>query len=98
MLAEVKGKNRVRTTVWVLILDENGAPVGGATVQGAWSGATTGGDTVVTTNGEGVARFRSSWVKTGGTFTFTVNDVAKSEYLYESEANVETSDSVTLIR
>jgi len=79
--------------VTVRIVDVFGAPVVGAAVDGAWSGAvsgTVGGST----DGTGEITFTSPQTKSGGTFTFTVNNVEEPGYLYAPEDNVETADSV----
>ena len=79
--------------VTVRIVDVFGAPVVGAAVDGAWSGAvsgTVGGST----DGTGEITFTSPQTKSGGTFTFTVNNVEEPGYLYAPEDNAETADSV----
>jgi len=77
----------------VSILDSSG--VSGATVSGSWSGAysaTVSG----TTGSDGQVIFVTNSVKGGGKFTFTVNNVTKEGWLYDSGTNVETWDSITL--
>lgn len=79
----------------VPILDSSGNPVAGATVEGYWSGAYSGNVSEITsTNGE--VTFETKWVKGGGEFTFTVDGVTKKDWSYDSSANVETSDSITV--
>ncbi len=80
--------------VTVRIVDEFNAPVVGAAVNGTWSGAvsgTVGGNT----DGAGEITFTSPQNKTGGTFTFTVNNVEGAGYLYVPGDNVEVQDSIT---
>jgi hypothetical protein len=48
-----------------------------------------------TTGSEGKVMLESSVKKDGGTFTFTVTNVTKLEYIYNSSLNVETSDFIT---
>lgn len=82
----------------VTIVDAAGRPVSGATVSGHWSGATTDSDSGVT-NGSGQVTLQSDYVKrasSGTMFTFTVDKVELSGWTYDSAANVETSDSITV--
>ena len=97
--SKVAGRN---TFVWaiaaVTIVDGSGSPVEGATVSGHWENATTDSDTG-TTDANGQVSLQSDQVKTppsGTTFTFVVDSVAKDGWTYDSSANVETSDSITL--
>jgi hypothetical protein len=82
----------------VTIVDESGTPVESATVSGQWSGVTKDKDSGVTnTNGEVSLKSDKARNPAGGaTFTFTVGDVAKAGWTYDSNANVETSDSITV--
>ncbi|MBU1428403.1 carboxypeptidase regulatory-like domain-containing protein, partial [bacterium] len=88
----------VNAIATVTIYDANNTPVEGATVSGQWSGATTDSDSGVTdTNGQ--VSLESDKVKnppSGTTFTFTVNDVIKDGWTYDSGANSETSDSISI--
>jgi hypothetical protein len=82
----------------ISIVDENGTPVEGATVSGKWSDTTSDIDSG-TTKANGQVSLRSDKVKnpkSGTTFTFSVDDVAKAGWEYNSTANVETSDSITV--
>jgi hypothetical protein len=81
-----------RATVW--IKDQNTANVSGATVTGSWSGA-TGGSSSGSTGADGKVTLTSKSVKGGGTFTFTVTNVAATGYTYNPSMNIETSDSIT---
>ena len=75
------------------ILDSSGNPVVGATVSGHWSGITSDSDSGVTdANGQYTARSDISKVKLPGTFTWTIDNVEKSGWSYNSTANDETSD------
>ena len=93
------GPNKFYTAIaTVTIVDGNDAPVGGATVYGTWSEATSDTDSGVT-NDIGIVSLESNKVKnppSGKTFTFSVDDVEKVGWTYDSNANVETSDSITV--
>ena len=94
------GKNIfVNAIATVTIVEENEAPVEGAIVSGHWSGATTDTDSGLT-NENGIAILKSDKVKKHKnkkiTFTFTVENVSKDGWTYDSNANVETSDSITV--
>ena len=81
----------------VTIVDASDSPVEGAAVSGQWSGATSDSDLGVT-DASGQVSLKSDSVKnpSGTTFTFTVDDVAKAGWDYDSEANVETSKSINV--
>ncbi len=90
------GGNRTRGTAVVLVHDDTGAAVSGATVSGDWSGLTSGPVSAVTGT-DGRATLQSKWVRNAnGTFTFTVTDVAAAGYAYNPSLNVETSDSISV--
>jgi len=90
-----KGNIWCKATAIIPILDSSGLGVAEATVSGSWSGAYT--ESVSgTTRTDGKVTFSTKYVKGGGTFTFTVTDVSKEGWIYNSTANVETSDSITL--
>lgn len=81
----------------VTIVDADGVPVSGAMVYGQWSGATSGTDSGVT-DSSGQVTFKSDSLRkppSGITFAFTVTNVVKDGWTYDSSANVETSDSIT---
>ena len=83
-------------TATVKIVDATGALVSGANVSGTWSGLTDDSDSYSTDN-NGVVALDSDSVKNAhGTFTFTVDDVAKNDWTYISSANEEASDSITV--
>ena len=82
----------------VTILDEGDLPVEGATVSGHWSEATSDSDSGVT-GADGKVSLESDKVKdapSGTTFAFTVDNVVLSGWTYDSSANTETSDSITV--
>ena len=85
-------------TAMVTIVDAESNPVAGAMISGHWSGATSDSDSG-TTNSSGRVTFASNRVwgtASGTTFTFTVDSVTKSGWTYDTSANVETSDSITV--
>ncbi|MBU4376167.1 MAG: discoidin domain-containing protein [Candidatus Omnitrophica bacterium] len=76
------------------IVDSNGQPVSEALVSGHWTGLTTDNDSAVT-NSTGLVRCDSDKTKKSGTFIFTVDNVSKSGWTYDSASNVEVSDSIS---
>jgi protein phosphatase methylesterase 1 len=87
------GSGRYNATASVLVRDQNGNPVSGATVTGNWSNAVTG--TVSgTTAANGRVTLTSATKKNGGTFTFCVSGITASGATYSSASNVETCDSI----
>jgi len=93
------GRNKfTRALATVTIFDANNNPVAGATVYGSWSGATSDTDSGVT-DGAGVVILVSDEVKnapSGTTFNFTMDDVVKLGWTYDSDSNEETKDSKTV--
>lgn len=84
-----------RAEAVVTILDAGGNPVEGATVYGHWSGITSG-KVYGLTDVNGRVTLKSRFLfNASGTFTFTVDDVAKEGLTYDPSANKETSDSIT---
>ncbi len=78
----------------IKILDSNGKPISDALVSGYWRGLTKDTDLVVT-NSSGLARCDSDKTRNSGAFIFTVDNVSKSGWTYDSASNVETSDSIS---
>ena len=81
----------------VTIVDADGAPIGGATVEGHWSDATDDTDSGLT-DANGEVALNSDKVRnapSGTVFTFTVDDVSLTEWAYNQTANVETSKSIS---
>ena len=78
----------------VPILDSSDKPVDGATAEGHWSGAYSSNTVSGTTSNDGKVTFDTKWVKGGGMFTFTVDNVLKEGWTYNESANIETSDSI----
>lgn len=86
-------RNRWKATAQVIIVDSSDTPIKEAVVYGTWSGDVSG-SVSKTTNRRGKVKITSDRVSGGGTFTFTVTDVVKSGYVYDSASNGETSDFI----
>ncbi len=84
------GKNTfTKAVAAVTVVDGSGNPVGGATVYGQWSGATSDADSGIT-GSNGIVTLESDEVKSassGTTFTFTVTDVVLPGWTYEGVNN-----------
>lgn len=91
----IQGPNTsTKAIATVTIVDSSNNPVSGATVYGQWSGL-TGDSDEGTTDGSGQVSLESDKVKNAcGWYVFCVTDVAKTGWIYDSEENVETCDSV----
>jgi len=76
----------------VTIVDIDGSPVAGAWVYGHWMGPP--GDVQGATDGDGKVSFLSARGWGRRTFTFTVDNIVKSGYIYNPALNRETSDSI----
>ncbi len=83
---------RYRGQAIVAVVDEDGLPLGGVAVDGAFSGDWNGGLSA-TTAGDGQAAFETPPVKNGGDWTFCVDNASADGWTYDSAANVETCDS-----
>lgn len=77
----------------VLIKDNTGSVVPGATVSGQWTGAVSGTSTG-TTGADGKVILQSPSKRNGGTFNFCVTNVTCSGFTYDSALNVETCDFI----
>jgi serine protease len=88
-----KGKNW-SATVTITALDQNNAAVSGVVVTGSWSGAKTG-TASCTTGTNGACAVSTGNMSSGTSVTFTVTDLAKSGYTYNSAANAISSLTVT---
>jgi len=84
-----------RAKAVVTILDSEGNPVENAVVYGHWSGSVSG-EVSAQTNELGQVSFWSPWAWGWRrlTFTFTVDNVVLDGYTYDSDLNVETSDTI----
>jgi subtilisin len=88
----------VRARATVKIVSSDGQPVEGAIVYGEWSGAVTG-RVSATTDSSGKVTFTSARVRSPSsatTFTFCVTEVVKDGWIYDSDANVESCDSISV--
>jgi len=85
----------IKAVATVTIFDAGGNPVDAATVQGHWSGAASDTDTGLT-DADGKVTLESDQVKSGTTFTFTVDDIVKLGWIYDQGANIETDDSIAV--
>jgi len=95
MSTKTAGPN-VNGIATITVVDVDDVFVEGAAVSGHWSGLTGDSDSGVT-NSNGSVSLRSDKKKNvSGTFTFTVDDITKDGWTYDSEANVETKDSITV--
>ena len=86
VVAEGKGKN-VNGKVTVVIVDENSAPVDGATVTGDWSGLTMEQGVQFQTGSDGSGSVKSGKVNTSssGEFKFTVTIVSKAGFSWDGD-------------
>ena len=73
----------------VQIVDTDGSPVEGATINGQWSGGASDND-LFTTGSDGWGTTNSNWRWGDATFTFCVTNVSKEGWSYDPEANVVT--------
>jgi subtilisin family serine protease len=95
MSSKTAGPNRSGIAV-VTIKDTDGNLVEGATVSGTWSGDDSGLDSGVT-GADGTVSLESGKARqANATFTFTVNNVIKSGYTYDSSLNNATSGTITV--
>jgi subtilisin len=78
----------------VTVVDADGDQVEGATVLGNWSGLTGDSDAGTTDANGNVALVSDRVKRASGTFTFTVDNVTKDGWGYNSTANEETSDFI----
>jgi len=81
-----------KVTSTITIEDQDGQAAKDALVSGSWSGAVSS-SVSAKTRSDGEVTFRTGWVSGCGVFTFTVDDLSKSGYGYDSASNIETTDS-----
>ena len=83
----------------ITIVDSNGIAVEGATVSLEMTLPNDGGTAIASaiTGSDGTVTFLYGPTKVKGTYTSTVTDVAKDGWTYDPTANLETSDSLTVI-
>lgn len=84
----------------VLVLDAGGTPVTNATVIGNWKindvSLETGASAVTDSSGTAAIVSVPEKAKTDDVYTFTVTDIICTGYVYDSGANVETEDSISV--
>jgi hypothetical protein len=61
----------------IVVVDDNGWPIGPATIEGAWSGVYK--KKVSGPLETGTAIFESGWIRKAGTVTFTINKIIGSD-------------------
>ena len=86
-----------RASASVLILDGDNLPVPGAVVTVNWSGA-VGGSASAVTGGNGRAVFSTDWVGSNNgnrLYNIAVSGVSLTDWVYDSPANLETTDSIS---
>ena len=85
--ASAKGRSgKWEAQVTIMVHDNTDTPVAGATVSGAWSGATSS-SVSATTGTDGTAVVTSGNMDSGDIVTFTVDQVSVSGWGYDSSAN-----------
>ncbi|MHC4397448.1 MAG: S8 family serine peptidase [Planctomycetota bacterium] len=100
-LTAAKRGKKWAVTALVTIFDDSNNPVRAANLSANWSGSVTQ-DVFAVTSAKGgkkrigKAKFTLSGITEAGTFTFTVNNVAKSGMTYHDALNVETSDTIVI--
>ncbi|MBI2908389.1 MAG: S8 family peptidase [Chloroflexi bacterium] len=89
----------VRALATVVIVDEYGNPVDGATVEGHWESATTDSH-FATSKADGRVRIQSSGVRnppSGTTFTFVIDDVTKEGWTWVDDPEGKAA-SIAIVR
>ena len=94
MSLKVAGPNRNGIAL-LTVVDAFGTPVEGATVNGHWSGLTSDVDSGLTDANGQVSIKSDKRRNVHGTFTFNVDDVTLSEWVYDVASSVE-SGSITV--
>jgi PKD repeat protein len=89
------GKPSYKANATITVHDQACQALPGVLVEITWSGAAQGSDSDVTDE-YGQVTFTSDRNKAGGTFTCCVDNLTKEGYPYNSGANHETCDSITL--
>jgi parallel beta-helix repeat protein len=89
------GPPNYKASATITVHDQACQALPGVLVEITWSGAAPGSDSDVTDE-YGQVTFTSDRNKAGGTFTCCVDNLTKEGYPYNSGANHETCDSITL--
>ncbi|MCL5070066.1 MAG: S8 family peptidase [Actinobacteria bacterium] len=99
LIDRISGKNTfTKATATVTVVDENGLRRWRGSLSGTWSGATSDIDTGLT-DSSGKVTLESNQIKktlSGTVFTFTVNNISKDSWIYDSTKNIESSDSIAV--
>ena len=96
IISTIKRGAKVNAKANVIVKDNGGIPVEGAIVYGSWSGLTSDSDSSVT-DSNGLVLLESDRIKKpSGIFTFTVDNITKDGWDYNSASNVETSNSINV--
>jgi endo-1,3-1,4-beta-glycanase ExoK len=78
----------------VIVVNGLGEPVAEATVDGAWSGIITRGDTSRTTDATGTATFYSARSRDSGNIMFCVTNISKTGMNHDEEADTQTCATI----
>ena len=81
-------------TAAVTVVDQAGRHMPGVTVTGEWSGIVSG-EGSRKTNRRGIAAISAPRTKENGVFTFTVTSLMLDGFVYQPDANLKTSDSIS---
>jgi hypothetical protein len=79
----------------VKLADQAGAPVNGATVTGNFNGSFNNASRTGVTASDGYATIMSSSTIKNGTITFTVVKITAGSLIYNPDANVVTSATIS---
>jgi len=97
-LVSLYGGWKTSAKATITVVDNNGAAVNGATVSGHWESATSDTDSGIT-NASGMVTPSSDSLRrppSGTTFIYRVDGVTKSGCIYDTAANVESSDLISV--
>jgi fibronectin type 3 domain-containing protein len=90
--------NYTRAIATITVVDATGRPVPSAVMYGRFSGATSNSSSSLT-NSLGQAYAVSSWVyrpRSGTTFTFTVQNINRTGWTYDSSSNTVNSGTISV--
>lgn len=92
----ISGRGKVRAKAEITVVDNNDSTLSGVSVRGHWDGLTFDSDVKIT-DSVGIATIFSDYIKKkkSGTFTFTIDSITKTGYIYDSSKNIKTSDSIS---
>ena len=86
-------RSRWDASVTITVVDQDGNPLAGATVEGSWN---FGGSSTAVTDGNGQCTVSKTKIKTSvASATFTVTSVSRSGYTYDPDSNVAGSVDVS---